>query len=83
MISVSRGQVHESVIHIQDKGSVLTWDFDVMHHDIVFSVFRLASTIKVPTTATTQLAVKNSTTGTTSTTAPTVGTTQTGSFASN
>ena len=60
--SVSRGQVHECIQHIQDKGSVLTWDFDVMHHDIVFTVFRLAPSIKVATTTSMHLAVKNSAT---------------------
>ena len=76
---MSRGQVHESVVHIQDKGSVLTWDFDVMHHDIVFSVYRLAPTIKVPSTTTTQLTVKNST-ATVAVSAP--GTTPTGLYTS-
>jgi hypothetical protein len=45
---------------------VLTWDFDVLHHDVVFTVFRLASPIKVPATApmaaAAHLAVKNSAT---------------------
>ena len=77
---MSRGQVHESVVHIQDKGSVLTWDFDVMHHDIVFSVYRLAPTIKVPSTTTTQLTVKNSTAATVAVSAP--GTTPTGLYKS-
>jgi hypothetical protein len=43
---VARGQVHECVILIQDKGSVITWDFDVLYHDILFTVFRLAKPLK-------------------------------------
>lgn len=39
--SLSRGQVHEGLIHITDKGTVITWDFDVMRHDVVFTVYRL------------------------------------------
>jgi len=74
-ISVSKGQVHESVIHVQDKGSVLTWDFDVLHHDIVFTVFRLNAQLKVQAShaiSATNLTVKHP--GTT----PAVGSTQTG-----
>ena len=33
-------QAHEVLIQNTDKGSVITWDFDVMRHDVVFSVFR-------------------------------------------
>ena len=56
-ISVTKGQVHESVMHIQDKGSVLTWDFDVLHHDIIFTVYRLPKVLQ--TTATTGNQVNN------------------------
>ena len=38
---VSKGQVHEGILHNSDKGSVITWDFDVMRHDVVFTVYRL------------------------------------------
>ena len=38
---VGKGQVHEGIIHNSDKGSVITWDFDVMRHDVVFTVYRL------------------------------------------
>ena len=39
--AVGKGQVHEGIIHNSDKGSVITWDFDVMRHDVVFTVYRL------------------------------------------
>ena len=32
--------MHEVLIQNNDKGSVITWDFDVMKHDLVFTVFR-------------------------------------------
>ena len=41
VVSVGKGQVHEGIIHNSDKGSVITWDFDVMRHDVVFTVYRL------------------------------------------
>ncbi|XP_053994311.1 protein real-time [Hylaeus anthracinus] len=37
-ITLSRGQIHRVVIHSNDPGSVLTWDFDVMRHNIIFTV---------------------------------------------
>ena len=40
-LAVSKGQVHEGILHNSDKGSVITWDFDVMRHDVVFTVYRL------------------------------------------
>ncbi|XP_046605999.1 protein real-time [Neodiprion virginianus] len=39
-ISLSRGQVHNVVIHCNDPGAVLTWDFDVMRHNVTFTVLR-------------------------------------------
>ena len=42
--SLSKGQVHEGLIHIGDKGSVITWDFDVLRNDVVFTVYRLNKT---------------------------------------
>jgi len=50
-ISLNKGQVHEVLIQNHDKGSVITWDFDVMRHDIMFSVFRSKDTV-TPKTAT-------------------------------
>ena len=47
LLSVSKGQVHEGLIHITNRGSVITWDFDVMRHDVVFTVFRLKSPLKI------------------------------------
>lgn len=37
-ISLSRGQIHHVVIHCNDPGAVLTWDFDVMRHKVLFTV---------------------------------------------
>lgn len=37
-ISLSRGQIHRVIIRSNDPGSVLTWDFDVMRHNIIFTV---------------------------------------------
>lgn len=39
-ISLSRGQTHNVVIHCNDPGAVLTWDFDVMRHNVTFTVLR-------------------------------------------
>jgi len=39
-ISLNKTQVHEVLIQNTDKGSVITWDFDVMKHDVMFCVFR-------------------------------------------
>ncbi|KAL0272927.1 UNVERIFIED_CONTAM: hypothetical protein PYX00_005734 [Menopon gallinae] len=37
-ISLGKGQIHEVVIHIDEPHTVITWDFDVMLQDVVFSV---------------------------------------------
>ena len=37
-ISLSRGQIHRVIIRCNDPGAVLTWDFDVMRHNIIFTV---------------------------------------------
>jgi hypothetical protein len=37
-ISLSRGQVHNIAIHCNDPCAVLTWDFDVMRHKVLFTV---------------------------------------------
>lgn len=42
-ISLSKGQVHHVVINCSDPGAVLTWDFDVMRHKVLFSVFHKES----------------------------------------
>lgn len=39
-VSLGRGQVHEVLVSNDDPGSVITWDFDVMRQDIIFTVFR-------------------------------------------
>lgn len=45
-ISLNRGQVHEVLVENSDRGSVITWDFDVMKHDVMFCVFRTVDSIK-------------------------------------
>lgn len=40
VVSLVKGQVHEVVIPVTDRGSVVCWDFDVMKEDISFTVFR-------------------------------------------
>ena len=37
-VSLSRGQVHHVDIICNDPGAVLTWDFDVMRHAVLFTV---------------------------------------------
>ncbi|XP_046386580.1 SEC14-like protein 5 isoform X2 [Ischnura elegans] len=39
-VQLSDGEAHEIVVMSEESGTVLTWDFDVMHRDIVFSVKR-------------------------------------------
>ena len=41
-ISLGRGQVHNVVIRSNDPGAVLTWDFDVMRHNVLFTVLHKA-----------------------------------------
>lgn len=48
VISLAKGQVHEVVLAIADKGSVICWDFDVMKEDVSFSVFRTQQPIPPP-----------------------------------
>lgn len=37
-ISLGRGQIHHVAINTNDPGAVLTWDFDVMRHNVIFTV---------------------------------------------
>ncbi|KOC58880.1 Protein real-time [Habropoda laboriosa] len=37
-ITLSRAQIHRVIIRCNDPGAVLTWDFDVMRHNIIFTV---------------------------------------------
>ncbi|KAL4712074.1 hypothetical protein ACJJTC_005310 [Scirpophaga incertulas] len=39
-VSLGKGQIHEVVVVNRDPHSVLTWDFDVLRHDVAFCVFR-------------------------------------------
>ncbi|CAH2244599.1 jg11714 [Pararge aegeria aegeria] len=39
-VSLGKGQVHEVIVQNRDPQSVLTWDFDVLRHDISFTVYR-------------------------------------------
>lgn len=45
-LSLNKGQVHEVLVENTDKGSVITWDFDVMKHDVMFCVFRTAEAVR-------------------------------------
>lgn len=46
-INLGKGQSHEVVIHIEEPQTVITWDFDVMRQDVMFSV--LITHIPLPT----------------------------------
>ena len=37
-VTLGRSQVHDVVIHNDEPGSVITWDFDIMKQDVMFSV---------------------------------------------
>ncbi|KAL0882807.1 hypothetical protein ABMA27_016353 [Loxostege sticticalis] len=45
-VSLGKGQVHEVIVANNDPQSVLTWDFDVLRHDISFTVFRTAEELQ-------------------------------------
>ncbi|CAB3374888.1 Hypothetical predicted protein [Cloeon dipterum] len=45
-VSLTKGQVHEVILLSEDAGSVITWDFDVMKHDISFRVIFTQSRIE-------------------------------------
>ncbi|XP_038220581.1 protein real-time [Zerene cesonia] len=47
-VSLGKGQVHEVIVVNRDPQSVLTWDFDVLRHDISFTVFRTEHEIDMP-----------------------------------
>ena len=42
-ITLTRGQIHRVVIHSNDPGAVLTWDFDVIRHNLTFTVLYQAN----------------------------------------
>jgi len=46
-ISLNKSQVHEVLVQNTDKGSVITWDFDVMRHDVMFCVFRTKDAFRI------------------------------------
>ncbi|GFS29543.1 SEC14-like protein 1 [Nephila pilipes] len=48
VISLLKGQFHEVVLSITDKGSVICWDFDVMKDDVSFCVFRTQQPLPPP-----------------------------------
>lgn len=45
-ISLAHGQVHHIAININDPGAVLTWDFDVMRHNVIFTVLHETKAIQ-------------------------------------
>ncbi|XP_030029822.2 protein real-time isoform X1 [Manduca sexta] len=48
-VSLGKGQVHEVVVVNRDPQSVLTWDFDVLRHDLAFTVYRSHHHLQSPT----------------------------------
>jgi len=42
-------QTHEVFVDVEESGSVVTWDFDVMRQDINFNVLRLLIEIQSST----------------------------------
>ena len=40
-------KVHEVLVQNTDRGSVITWDFDVIKHDVMFCVFRTKDAFKI------------------------------------
>jgi len=46
-ISLNKSQVHEVLVQNTDRGSVITWDFDVIKHDVMFCVFRTKDAFKI------------------------------------
>jgi hypothetical protein len=37
-VTLTKGQVHEVILTSEEAGSVITWDFDVLKHDVSFRV---------------------------------------------
>ncbi|XP_035439827.1 protein real-time isoform X1 [Spodoptera frugiperda] len=56
-VSLGKGQVHEVIVPNRDPQSVLTWDFDVLRHDIAFTVYRSDHELSHPPADTTALCV--------------------------
>ncbi|XP_070579551.1 SEC14-like protein 1 isoform X2 [Ptychodera flava] len=47
-VSLVKGTPHEILVNIEEKDQVITWDFDVLRGDIVFSVLRSRKPISIP-----------------------------------
>ncbi|XP_034832335.1 protein real-time [Maniola hyperantus] len=47
-VSLGKAQVHEVIVPNRDPQSVLTWDFDVLRHDIAFTVYRSDRQLDLP-----------------------------------
>lgn len=56
-VSLGKGQVHEVIVPNRDPQSVLTWDFDVLRHDIAFTVYRTEHELSHPPADTSALCV--------------------------
>ncbi|XP_075977653.1 real-time isoform X3 [Anticarsia gemmatalis] len=56
-VSLGKGQVHEVIVVNRDPQSVLTWDFDVLRHDIAFTVYRSEHELRHPPPDATALCV--------------------------
>jgi hypothetical protein len=45
-VTLTKGQIHEVVLTSEEAGSVITWDFDVLKHDVSFRVVYIAATVE-------------------------------------
>lgn len=45
-VALTKGQVHEVVLASEEPGSVITWDFDVLKHDVSFRVVYSPSAVE-------------------------------------
>ncbi|XKL63866.1 hypothetical protein PGB90_006230 [Kerria lacca] len=45
--TLHRGQVFEIVVHTKESGTVITWDFDVMRQDVLFTVYKVNLPLEV------------------------------------
>lgn len=45
-VTLTKGQVHEVVLASEEAGSVITWDFDVLKHDVSFRVVYTPATVE-------------------------------------
>ncbi|CAG0891657.1 unnamed protein product [Cyprideis torosa] len=44
-VTLARGQVHEVLLQIEEKGAVICWDFDIIKEDVAFTILRTSEAI--------------------------------------